>query len=777
MLEGRLVPAADFTVVPEVNVLTRLALFVPPDAGKPVTPDNFVSVSANDSRLIHRANDHTNVYVVTHGWAPGFAKMVETYARNNGGALLKWWQTLNTSLPDAPKTPASLEMFAGASASGTVISSVGLAQAILASDPDAVVLAYSWIDNAATNDAVGVVPANGYLSEAYTALNGQRLANALELALPADFHAEGGQLHVFGHSHGSKVATVATLALNETGNANFHVTQLSVLDSPEVYAKYGSVGGFVKQFDVANNLWFYLAGLDIDRKTPGATTTFVDHYVSQVDNLLGAIQGYNPLDTSTTTDALQNVVDVDLNGRLLYSVFTPLLHSYAFNWYNGGSEPPAKVPPVAIHWSPLLADGQLPTAASYTQTWQSVGDPQFLLAPGPDDHTVSVVPTFKDLEFLTTTVTDGSSYDRTTGVLELNKTGTSDAGLTGFFIPSLKGMTGISFQYEFTEPGAGDQLVISVGLQEKVYYVMTGAVAGTTRGFGTLSLSSAGILPRLRIELLSGSSGSATVIISDIQIFSINYPRTTDVDGLAGTADTGGVVTTVIGTEFMATLGRGDNGTTRLAGYRIGGFQLVNASGFVVRDAARLISTPGSIGVGAAPFQDPHSAGTTGGEAVGGYAFTDHNRNGEAEHGELLPQATVILEVFRGGQWERVAETKTDAQGQFSFQGMPEGAYRFRLSDAAPNAVIKPGKPGGPTTGGLPGAALDRDEPGAFAPRVSGLGWEGGSEPCLTNVPAAPIEDASAEDWLDRAVLLLLAGLAVAERSRTSDTRRKALHS
>lgn len=774
MLEGRLVPAGDFTVVPEVDVLTRLALFVAPEAGKPVTPANFVPVAANDARLSPAAD--TNVYVVTHGWAPGFAKMVQSYAEDHGGDLLKWWQTLDTTLRDAPKTPASLEMFAGASASGTVISSVGLAQAILASDPKAVILAYSWIDNAATKDAGGVVPANGYLSEAYTALNGQRLANALELALPADFHAEGGQLHVFGHSHGSKVATVATLALNETGNPNFHVAHLSVLDSPEVYAKYGSLGAFVKQFDVANNLWFYLAGLDIDRKTPGAATTFVDHYVSQVDNLLGAIQGYDPLDTSATTDALQNIVDVDLNGRLLYSVFTPLLHSYAFNWYNGGSEPPAKDPPVAIHWSPLLADGQLPTAASYTQTWQSASDPQFLLAPGPDDHTVSVVPTFKDLEFLTTTVTDGSSYDRTTGVLELNKTGTSDAGLTGFYIPNLKGMTGISFQYEFTDPGGGDQLVISVGLQEKVYYVMTGSVAGTTRGFGTLSLSSAGLLPRLRIELLSGSSGNATVIISNIQIFTIHYPTTTEVDGLAGTADASGVATTVIGTEFMATLGRGDNGTTRLAGFRSGGFPTVNAAGVAVYEAVRLSGTPGTIGVGAAQFQDPRSAGTTGGEAVGGYVFTDHNRNGEAELGELLPQATVILEVFRGGQWERVAETKTDAQGQFSFQGTPEGAYRFRLSDAAPNTVIKPGKPSGPATGTQPGAALDFEDPSAFAPHLAALALEEVPGPAgPREMPAALNSDSGEDNWLDRAAMLLLAGLTLAGSSMSNSVRKPGL--
>jgi hypothetical protein len=59
----------------------------------------------------------------------------------------------------------------------TPVSPAGLAWQLLQSDPSAVVLAYSWIDDSATT-----LPAT---SEARTALNGARLARALTEALPA----------------------------------------------------------------------------------------------------------------------------------------------------------------------------------------------------------------------------------------------------------------------------------------------------------------------------------------------------------------------------------------------------------------------------------------------------------------------------------------------------------------------------------------------------------------------------------------------------------------
>ena len=83
-------------------------------------------------------------------------------------------------------------------------------------NPHAVVLAYSWLDGAATSGALDPtygIPTQGYLSEAATELNGERLAAALEQLTGGSLK---GSLQLIGHSHGSKVATVAAVALEES---------------------------------------------------------------------------------------------------------------------------------------------------------------------------------------------------------------------------------------------------------------------------------------------------------------------------------------------------------------------------------------------------------------------------------------------------------------------------------------------------------------------------------------------------------------------------------
>ena len=94
------------------------------------------------------------------------------------------------------------------------------------------VLGFSWIDDSATG---GSYTDNTYLevyqSEAYTTINGLRLSNAIQDAVaPSFWTTPGSTLHIIGHSHGSKVATVATLDLQLRG---LPVNQLTILDSPE----------------------------------------------------------------------------------------------------------------------------------------------------------------------------------------------------------------------------------------------------------------------------------------------------------------------------------------------------------------------------------------------------------------------------------------------------------------------------------------------------------------------------------------------------------------
>lgn len=506
---------------PEAPVLSRLARYAPV-GGVPSVAD-WTTVGTADTNLDPAANGgKTNIYVIVHGWAPGFQDMVQM----NGTPTdpLKWWETLDTSLPGSPGAPASAEMFYGAEGADIIISPNGLASAILQADPKAIVLAYSWIDDSATSNLVGSLPAGAYLSEAYTSMNGYRLATALQAALPGTFNADGGKLHVIGHSHGSKVATVATGLLDRTNNANFEVAHLTILDSPED-------GSFlVRQVDAANNLWYFLGGIDIGRN-PGET--FVDNYISELDEPLGVIQGFDPLNTSQQIDKLQEIVDVSLAGDVLYSNLDPFaigdLHGYSFSWYGAAGETWAQnpTPTLAAQWSPLIDPAIPPTlAGSYTQTWTKPDQNQFQLAAGPQANLVSDTPKFTDLSYLNTTVTAGSSFDANTGTVVLTESGTSPAMFTGKF-GAIDDIAGISFNFDFTNVGAGDQLVISVdtGLLfgYQTYFVMPATVAGTGTGFATLSLSSLAdsvFNHTVRVQLIpaAGSTG-ASVTITNVQQF------------------------------------------------------------------------------------------------------------------------------------------------------------------------------------------------------------------------------------------------------------------
>src|SRR5262249_53574706 len=97
-LECRLTPSnfsgdpAQFVVVPEAPVLSRLDRFLP--SATPSLSD-WTTVSAADTNLDPTTNGgHSHLYVIAHGWAPGFEPMVE--ANGTPTDPLKWWQTLDT---------------------------------------------------------------------------------------------------------------------------------------------------------------------------------------------------------------------------------------------------------------------------------------------------------------------------------------------------------------------------------------------------------------------------------------------------------------------------------------------------------------------------------------------------------------------------------------------------------------------------------------------------------------------------------------------------------
>ncbi|WP_157235618.1 thioesterase domain-containing protein [Methylosinus sp. LW4] len=263
------------------------------------------------------------IYVLIHGWAPTYRSIVDKY----NGAVLWWganaalggvwtsdWAWLPSSAPSAP------------------INSLGVLQSIVQRDPNAVVLAYSWIDDSATEKGFDGYQ-DVYQSEAYTHVNGLRLADALEQAIaPSFWNAHTGLLRLIGHSHGSKVATVAALTLQQRGR---RVAHLTILDSPESTTPLEANG--------ANLLGFHLDQLQIENPSYScAAGAFVDNYASYFGV---AYQGGGDIG---------NIVEVALQPSELYFSDPGDEHAYAATWYGGAAIGASQnnEPPLGLAWPP-----------------------------------------------------------------------------------------------------------------------------------------------------------------------------------------------------------------------------------------------------------------------------------------------------------------------------------------------------------------------------------------------------------------------------------------
>ena len=190
---------------PEFPLLDRLAEFVPdpsnPDGGtwEPVTAG---SVGAGNS-----TSSADNTYVIAHGWMPGYRNWADKQL-NKGVLPTSWetWQGPNR----APKAegPSTPWLYKGSRTDlkkgNFAINDTGLAESILAADPKATVLAYSWIDESATPAGFLDIPEDPFVSEAYTTMNGMRMAEALTTALAPNYDEGLGKVHLIGHSHGAR---------------------------------------------------------------------------------------------------------------------------------------------------------------------------------------------------------------------------------------------------------------------------------------------------------------------------------------------------------------------------------------------------------------------------------------------------------------------------------------------------------------------------------------------------------------------------------------------
>ena len=263
-----------------------------------------------------------------------------------------------------------------------------MTQDLLNTDPNAVVLAYSWIDDSATSEkhitipspkfVVLSIPAGCVQVRGETTVNGTRLAVGLEQAIgsPQDFT---GKINLIGHSHGSKVATVAAYLLTTAPTADrLPVNQLTILDSPESDS-YG--GSYLAEAGAANDNWYFLNDLNIAQKpVTGTASTFVDNYSSAFDETYDTVK-FTKSGVASNTD-LSQVIDTNLYAYPLIPV--PFIgrgdldnvHSYAAYWYAGSSESAVNYGnQVGRLWSPLVNNSSPPAQSFNEQDWHSY-DPE-----------------------------------------------------------------------------------------------------------------------------------------------------------------------------------------------------------------------------------------------------------------------------------------------------------------------------------------------------------------------------------------------------------------
>ena len=441
-------------IVGQTNVpnLSRLGYF---------NGTTFVPVSAGSIGSSITGQGGTNLYVIVHGWAPGYQSIVD--ANSKLGDPIEWWQLQGAVVGSTGAY--SPWLYQGTQGGEPYVTPLGLSQSILAYDPKAVVLAFSWVDDSATGGSVtGLTEA--YESEARTQVNGLRLASAIQDAESSTFLADGGQVHVLGHSHGTKVATVAAAELTRLGQAP---TQLTLFDSPDDVA--------TDIIDASNLLWYYLPNVNPTRTPKSSNGTFVDAYISEFSNPYASFPG------------LSSVVDTTLKSSVIYDLDEPgVKHDYGQNWYAGAIQvgPLAPPPPrVALGWSPLInpnAAAALP--AEMSQTWTDVGQPQFALTTTQQTVINTMIPTYTALDYERDS-TQGNVVVTSAGVT-LSETGSS-AVYSGTMYPE-DDIDGITFDVTFTSPGDGDQLIVSVAGDD--VFVMDGLSAGTTTRSVAVSLGS-----------------------------------------------------------------------------------------------------------------------------------------------------------------------------------------------------------------------------------------------------------------------------------------------
>jgi hypothetical protein len=173
-----------------------------------------------------------NVYVIAHGWASGYTGWVQQEWA--AGRMPLIWDAFQGPIKPGPgdPTPYLHESSYTETNPPFLVEAGGMAREILSVDPNATVLAFSWIDESATDNLF-----DGNKSKANTTMAGMQLAEGLMQALAPDYYKGLGKVHLIGHSHGARVATVLPSTIGRRPQA----TPGSALNH-EVEGKTGEVG-------------------------------------------------------------------------------------------------------------------------------------------------------------------------------------------------------------------------------------------------------------------------------------------------------------------------------------------------------------------------------------------------------------------------------------------------------------------------------------------------------------------------------------------------------
>jgi hypothetical protein len=525
-----------------ITPLSRLGIFQPDSPGG--STGKFVPITAHSIGLNNTSTKAQNVYVVSHGWMSGYLDWVHT-VENQGRVPLSWetWQG-----PVTAYAPSTTWLYTGnktdeylASAPHVSIeqpsfqvNDLGLAESILKSDPTAIVLGFSWIDESATTTVLDVhagIPKDGFESEANTTMAGMQMAEGLMEALAPNYYQGLGQVHLMGHSHGARVATVAAVALQEAAlhDSQFNVVgKLTLLDSPENNTT--AVDNPVSYQDTANYDWFYLAHLN-PKAMEGENAVrsiAVDSYISYFSAPFGGFTVNDP-DQHIDNVSLSNVVDVTLQPDLgvgLYQFFGQslvpygLFHEYAANWYAGFTGQPINTSSIQ-NWTQINNPGNVITV-----------DPasQFNLAP---QASPPVTPTFNQVTLDTSSTTAGVTTNpagggaAVTGVT-LKEQANGSATYQGSFVQTSSAV-GFSFDYLFTG-GNPDGAQLQIWINGELHFAMTDNVAESTSLPGSSNFSATFDLGsesagqnQIQIILTPGAKGgqSSQVTLNNFHLFSL----------------------------------------------------------------------------------------------------------------------------------------------------------------------------------------------------------------------------------------------------------------